>query len=183
VNQDDKGRRFQEAVLPHISAAYNLARWLVRDGSDADDIVQDSYLRALRFFDGFRGNDGRAWLLTIVRTRCYSWLRKKAADQMPEFDEQLHSEAADDAALAGGLKSADPEVLLSRLDDASRLNAALAGLPAEFREAIVLRELEDMSYKQIAAVTGVPMGTVMSRIARGRKLLLQRLQCLEEKKS
>lgn len=175
MKQDDKGRRFQETLLPHLSAAYNLARWLVRDAHDAEDIVQDAYLRALRFFEGFRGEDGRAWLLTIVRKRCYSWLRKRTTtENMAEFDEQLHSPDT-------GIKGGDPEVSLLRHDDAARLNQALASLPIEFREAIVLRELEDLSYKQIAAVTGMPIGTVMSRLARGRKMLLQRLRCQNQK--
>ena len=183
VNQDDKGKRFEEAFLPHLSAAHNLARWLVHDDHEADDIVQDAFLRALRFFHAFRGGDSRAWLLTIVRNRCYTWLRNKSlAGNVGEFDEMQYSPAVDDASDAAGIKSTDPEVLLARLDDASLIHQALESLPEEFREAIVLRELEDMSYKQIATITGVPMGTVMSRIARGRKMLLQRLQCLEQKK-
>jgi len=182
VSQNDKGKRFQEAVLPHLSAAHNLARWLVHDDHDADDIVQDAYLRAFRFFDGFRGGDCRAWLLTIVRDRCYSWLRNKSlADDVAAFDEMQYCAAVENSSNAAGIKSTDPEVLLERLDDATRLNAAIASLPEEFREAIILRELQDMSYKEIAAITGVPMGTVMSRIARGRKMLLQRLQCAEQK--
>lgn len=178
MNQDEKGRRFQETVLPHLSAASNLARWLVRDAQDADDIVQDAYLRAFRFFDGFRGGDDRAWLLTIVRKRCYSWLRKRTqAENMAEFDEQLHSPAVPET----GIKAGDPEVLLARLDDADLINRAIERLPLEFREAIILRELEEMSYKEIAAVTGAPIGTVMSRIARGRKMLLRQLRCAENK--
>lgn len=181
MEQDDKERRFREAVLPHLSAANNLARWLVHDAHDADDIVQDAYLRAFRFFEGFRGSDGRAWLLTIVRKRCYSWLRKRTlAETAAPFDEQLHSPGPgmdDDA----GIKTGDPAVLFARLDDTARLNRAIEGLPLEFREALILRELEDLSYKQIAAVTGAPIGTVMSRLARGRKLLLQRLRCAEPK--
>lgn len=182
MNQDNKGKRFQEAALPHLSAAHNLARWLVHDDHDAEDIVQDAYLRAFRFFEGFRGGDCRAWLLTIVRNRCYSWLRtKNAAGNVGEFDEAQYSAGAEDRPGAAGINSTDPEVLLTRLDDAAQLNAAIASLPEEFREAIILRELEDMSYKQIAAIAGVPIGTVMSRIARGRKMLLQRLQCAEQK--
>ena len=96
VNQDDKGKRFEEAFLPHLSAAHNLARWLVHDDHDADDIVQDAYLRALRFFDGFRGGDSRAWLLTIVRNRCYTWLRNKSlAGNVGEFDEMQYSPAVE----------------------------------------------------------------------------------------
>lgn len=178
MKQDEKSQRFQETLLPHLSAAYNLARWLVRDDQDANDIVQDSYLRAFRFFEGFRGGDGRAWLLTIVRRRCYSWLRKRTlAENVAEFDEQLHTRAETET----GIKAADPEVLLTRRDDAARLHRAMEALPAEFREAIILRELEDLSYKQIAAVTGAPIGTVMSRIARGRKMLLRQLRCAETK--
>ena len=183
MNQDDKGRQFQQTFLPHLSAAHNLARWLVQNDHDADDIVQDSYLRALRFFEGFRGGDSRAWLLTIVRNRCYTWLRNKTlADNVDAFDEQQHSPSVNEATDAAGTKSRDPAVLLAQLDDTAQLNTAIASLPEDFREAIVLRELEELSYKQIATITGVPMGTVMSRIARGRKMLLQRLQCLEQKK-
>jgi RNA polymerase sigma factor (sigma-70 family) len=182
VNPDDKSRRFQEAFLPHLSAAYNLARWLVRNDHDADDIVQEAYLRAFRFFDGFRGGDGRAWLLTIVRKRCYSWLRKSAPEEnLTVFDEQQHSTESHEAIFAG-TRPTNPEVLLSWVDDAARLNRALENLPKEFREALVLRELEELSYKQIASIMGVPLGTIMSRIARGRKLLMRRLQCPQKKK-
>ena len=155
--------RFEEACLPHLSAAYNLARWLTRDEGDAQDVVQEAYLRALRFFDGFRGGDARAWLLAIVRNTCYDWLRKnRSGDSSTPFDEELHTPLA---------QSATPEHSLMRHVDRETLRGALAALPPAFREVIVLRELEGLSYKEIARVADVPIGTVMSRLARARGLL------------
>ena len=183
MNQDDKGKQFQQAFLPHLSAARNLARWLVQTITMPTISCRTLICAPYAFSMAFRGGDSRAWLLTIVRNRCYTWLRNKTlADNVAAFDEQQHSPSLNDATDAAGIKFTDPAVLLAQLDDAAQLNTAIASLPEEFREAIVLRELEDMSYKQIATITGVPMGTVMSRIARGRKMLLQRLQCLEQKK-
>jgi RNA polymerase sigma factor (sigma-70 family) len=164
-DDDDKLARFEEAVLPHLRAAYNLARWLTRDGHDAEDVVQEAYLRALQFFGGFHGTDGRAWLLAIVRNTCYTWLeRKRAHKATTTFDEALHGAAP--AAL-------QPEVPLLRREDAQLLRQALEELPEEFREVIVLRELEELSYRQIAEITGIPIGTVMSRLARARERLQQ----------
>lgn len=153
--------RFEQQMLPHLDAAYNLARWLVRSPQDAEDMVQESMLRAVRFFSGFRGGDARAWLLTIVRNCCYSWLgRNRASDLSEEFDETAHSPA-----------QPTPESEAVASGEAVRLRRALDEIPAQFREAIVLRELEGMSYKEIAHVTGVSIGTVMSRLARGRDRL------------
>jgi RNA polymerase sigma-70 factor (ECF subfamily) len=159
--------RFEQAVVPHLDAAYNLARWLTRRDHDAEDVVQEATLRAYRSFDRFRGGDGRAWLLAIVRNTCYTWLEKnRAHEPATAFDEEIHS---------GPGHMEGPEGALLRDEERQRLGRALEELPPEFREVIVLRELEGLSYKEIAAVAGVPLGTVMSRLARGR----QRLQeCL-----
>jgi RNA polymerase sigma factor (sigma-70 family) len=150
-------------MLPHLDAAYNLARWLTGSVHDAEDVVQDACVRALTFFDSFRGEDGRGWLLTIVRNSCYDWLRKNRSGALVAV-EQAELEAAPDAS-----PGAEAEQL--RQADGRMLRAALEALPAEYREALVLRELEGMSYREIAQITGTPMGTVMSRLARGRKRL------------
>ena len=150
-------------MLPHLDAAYNLARWIMRNDAEADDAVQEACLRALRFVDGLRGADGRVWLLKIVRNTCYSRLgRSQHRELETEFDEALHAVAPE---------ASNPEVLLQQRIDGAALNRALVELPMEFREAIVMRELEGLSYKAIADVTGVPLGTVMSRLARARKRL------------
>lgn len=162
----DQQIAFEQAVLPHLGAAYNLARWLIRSDQDAEDVVQDAYLRALRFFGGFRGGDSRAWLLTIVRHTCYTWLRQKRSYELNTvFDEELHSP----------VYTADPETLLIRQVDTATLRAALEALPVEFREVVVLRDLEGLTYKEIAGIADIPMGTVMSRLARARKRLQQAL--------
>src|SRR5215469_15173945 len=151
------GARFEQLVMPHLDAAYNLARWLVRNQHDAEDIVQEAYLRAFRFFGGYQGGDARAWLLKIVRNTSYTFLEKRRPGELAEeFDE----------------KTALVQSVETRM-----LQDALAELPVNFREALVLRELEGMSYKEIAEIMDVPMGTVMSSLARGRaklrELLLQ----------
>jgi RNA polymerase sigma factor (sigma-70 family) len=154
---------FEQTVMPHLDAAYNLARWLTRNDHDAEDVVQEAYLRAFKSFGGFYGTDGRAWLLTIVRNTCYTWLRRNRAEELSTpFDEEIHREA---------VASPNPEELLLENADRRRLQDALEELPVEFREALVLRELEGLSYKEIADVSGVPLGTVMSRLARARDRL------------
>jgi RNA polymerase sigma factor (sigma-70 family) len=153
---------FEQTVIPHLSAAYNLARWLTRNGNDAEDLVQEAYLRAFRSFETFQGQDGRAWLLAVVRNTCFTWLRKKADQPTVEFDEQMHS-AADE--------SPNAESVLLNQAALGSLQDCLEALPLEFREAIVLRELEELSYKEIADIARVPVGTVMSRLARARKRL------------
>jgi RNA polymerase sigma-70 factor (ECF subfamily) len=153
---------FERLVLPHLDDAYTLARYLLRDEHDAQDVVQDAVLRALRYFDGFRDGDARAWLLAIVRNCSYTWHHRNRGDRMTvgyadaNGAEQLHS-------------SADADALAIQSSDRARIDRALAELPIEFREVIVLRELQELSYKEISTVTGVPIGTVMSRIARARK--------------
>ncbi len=156
--------RFEALVLPHLDAAHNLARWLVRRDAEAEDLAQEAMLRAYRFFDGFRGGDARAWLLRIVRNVCYSWLESARGDGTTEFDETRHAPAAD-----------TPETLAVAAADRERLMGALQSLPARFREVLVLRELEGCSYKEIAEITGSPMGTVMSSLSRARQRLAQAL--------
>ncbi len=167
MREQDKATHFEQAVLQHMAAAYNLARWMTHSDQDAEDVVQDAYLRAFRFFDGFHGGDSRVWLLSIVRNTCYTWLHQKQAHEpMAPFDEDLHSSSCSDL---------DPELLLLQSVDTTTLKEALAELPVEFREVMILRELEDLSYKEIAAIAGIPLGTVMSRLARGRGRLQQSL--------
>ncbi len=163
-----KAMNFEEAVMPHIDAAYNLARWLTRNDADAQDMVQEAYLRALRFFGGFRGTDAKAWLLTIVRNTCYTWLRRNRSPELScDFD---------DVVLALESDGPDPETEQLMKAQARLVNDAIEKLPIEFREVVVLRELEELSYKEIAVVLGVPIGTVMSRLARARKRLMSSLQ-------
>ena len=156
---------FEETVLPHLDAADNLARWLTRDERDAEDVVQEAFLRALRHFSSFKGGDARPWLLAIVRNTFYTWLR---SNRLPEEETVLEE---DKHPLAG--ETSDPELLLLRENDRQLVRNALTHLPKEFLEVIVLREFEELSYKQIAEIMQVPCGTVMSRLARARKRLVQ----------
>lgn len=159
--------RFEQAVLPHLAAAYNLARWLTRNDQDAEDMVQEAYVRAFKYFTSFRGGDSRVWLLTIVRNTCYTWLQQQRAHELTtSFDEELHSAASD---------ALNPEKLLLQSFDTQLLREALEELPVEFREVVILRELEGFSYKEITAIASIPLGTVMSRLARARKRLQQDL--------
>lgn len=155
--------RFEQLVLPHLDAGVNLARWLLRNRADAEDVVQDSMMRAYRFFQGFRGGDARAWFLQIVRNGCYSWLDKnRPMELMAEFDEELHLRP-----------SPTPESLAAQADEKQQLMLALEALPPRSREVLVLRELEECSYKEIAEITGIPMGTVMSTLSRARGRMQQ----------
>jgi RNA polymerase sigma-70 factor (ECF subfamily) len=155
--------QFEDALLPHLDAAYNLARWLTGNDHDAEDVVQDAYVRALKFFDGYRGAGGRAWLLAIVRHTCYTWLhRNRGHEPLAVFDEEAHG-VTDEAA--------NPAALLLRKEDRELLRGAIEALPVEFREMVVLRDLEGLSYKEIAGVAEVPLGTVMSRLGRARERL------------
>ena len=154
---------FQKAVLPHLDAAYSLARWLTRDEQTAEDLVQDSFVRALKSFAGYRGGDARAWILAIVRNTCFTWLAKnKTRPQAVEFSDEIGT---------GGAAALDPAALAARSADGEAVRRALDALPPEFREAIVLREINDLSYREIADVIGAPVGTVMSRLARARSML------------
>jgi RNA polymerase sigma-70 factor (ECF subfamily) len=167
----DKRGRFEQVALPHLEAAYNLARWLTRNDHDAEDVVQEAYVRAYTFFDGFRGDDGRSWLLAVVRNTCYTWLEKHRRPGLTvPLDEKVHAPSS----------AMNPEQLYLRRSAHEELRAAVDELPVEFREVIVLRELEGLSYKEIAAVLGIPLGTVMSRLTRARARLQQRLSALEE---
>jgi len=158
---------FEQVVLPHLDAAYNLARWLVRKPQDAEDIVQEAYLRAFKFFSGYQGGDARAWVLKIVRNTSYSFLEKnRPANLVEEFDEAIHTSVPEQSGVEGALlRSVDSQMLREALDE----------LPVNFREVIVLRELEGMSYKKIAEVMGKPVGTIMSGLARARSQLKERL--------
>lgn len=163
--------RFEQLVLPHADAAFNLARWLLRGRADAEDVAQEAMLRALRFFRGFHGGDSRAWLLQIVRNTCYTWLEKnRPMDLSTEFDEESHSPQ-----MLLTSSDATPESLAIAGEDCERLTRAIEQLPPRFREVLVLRELEGCSYKEIAAITSIPMGTVMSTLARARTRLQQTL--------
>jgi RNA polymerase sigma-70 factor (ECF subfamily) len=167
LSEPSKRSRFEATVLPHLDAAYNLARWLTRDGHDAEDVVQEAFCRAFQFFDGYRGGDARAWLLQVVRRTCYTWLaRERGREPTLSYDDELHGEASE---------ALNPEKLVLRRADQEMLREAVEALPLPFREVIVLRELEGLSYQEIAAVAGIPVGTVMSRLARARGRLQQRL--------
>jgi RNA polymerase sigma-70 factor (ECF subfamily) len=153
--------RFEALVLPHLDAAHNLARWLLHGGADAEDVTQEAMLRAYRFFGGFHGGDVRAWLLQIVRNTCFSWMEKnRHGKDSTEFDEGLH-----------GPPGPTPETLAITADNREQLTHALEALPPRFREVLVLRELEGCSYKEIAAITSIPIGTVMSTLSRARRQL------------
>jgi RNA polymerase sigma-70 factor (ECF subfamily) len=159
---DSQGQlRFEQLILPHVDAAFNLSRWLLRSRADAEDVAQEAMLRAYRFFGGFHGGDGRAWLLQIVRNSCYSWLEKnRPVEQMTEFNEEVH-----------GAATVSPEALAIASSNRERLTRGLESLPPRQREVLVLRELEGCSYKEIAAITSIPIGTVMSTLARARQHL------------
>jgi RNA polymerase sigma factor (sigma-70 family) len=175
VSEVIKTKRFEETVMPHLHAAYNLARWLVRSEQDAQDVVQEAYLRAFKFFDSFKGDDARPWLLTIVRNTSYSHLEKNRshATQLLPLDEALDGIPMEGSATLLNQADNNPEAILARMDEQRFFHAALEQLPVEFREALVLRELENLSYKEISVIAGIPIGTVMSRLARARKLLLE----------
>lgn len=163
LDQSRKLKLFEECILPHLNAAYNLARWLSRNEHDAQDIVQESYLRAFRFFDGYRGGDGKSWLMAVVRNTCLTWRRHENREMTSEpFDEMAHS---------ANRQAQNQE---QKLVDSSRMSVlrnCIEMLPSEFREVIVMRELEEMSYRQISEVASLPVGTVMSRLSRARKRL------------
>jgi RNA polymerase sigma-70 factor (ECF subfamily) len=158
----ERKRRFEQLVLPHFDAAYNLARWLTRNDQDARDVVQEAVLRAYRFFDGLRG-EPKPWLLAIVRNSCLTWLAANRPAETVGFEDGAVELLPSD--------EDGPEIKAARNFDRRMLNEAIAGLPAQFREVLILRELEDLSYKDIARIADVPIGTVMSRLARARRLL------------
>ena len=163
----DTNSRFETEVLPCLDAAYSLARWLVRDEHVAEDVVQDAYLRAFRYFGSFRGSDVRPWLLRIVRNVCYSWF----AQQKRMLEVEFNMEDADAPDLDGQDRVQTPETLLMQKVERAQVTAAIASLPIPFREVLVLREIEDLSYEDIAQVLAIPKGTVMSRLSRARRML------------
>jgi RNA polymerase sigma-70 factor, ECF subfamily len=183
----DPNLRFEQLALPHLNAAYNLARWLTRNDQDAADVVQDAYLRALRYFDSFRGEDAagaRVWLLAIVRNTCFSWMEKNRRPGLVTMDDEFSGAEPSEPALYGVEREEDarqnePESRLLAAADAAMLNRAIEALPPGFREVIVLRELEELSYKEIADITGVALGTVMSRLSRGRQMLRSALSKMD----
>jgi RNA polymerase sigma-70 factor (ECF subfamily) len=165
----DRKQRFERAVLPHLDASYNLARWITRNDHDAQDVVQEAVLRAYRFFDGLRG-EAKPWLLAIVRNSCLSWLQVNRPADLAGFDDRyVETQPSDEDG---------PEAQAIRAFDRRMLNEAIAALPAQFREVLVLRELEDLSYREIARVADVPIGTVMSRLSRARRLLGESLRAV-----
>jgi len=168
--EHDQLPSFEQAVMPHLDAAYNLARWLMRNEQDAQDVAQEAYLRALRFFSGFRGGDARAWLLKIVRNTCYTWLRaNRPLQDAAEFDENFFPPDS---------HAPNPEEVVLQNDSDTLVRKALEMLPPNSREVLILRELEGMSYKEIVDITGVPLGTVMSSLSRARGRLRQALTTL-----
>jgi RNA polymerase sigma-70 factor (ECF subfamily) len=165
--QEHELASFEAMMLPCMDAAHNLARWLLRNEQDAQDVVQEAYLRAFRSFAGFRGTNGRAWLLTIVRNTAYTLLKKnRTADLTTSFDEEIH---------ATGDESVSPVTILEHAEDAELIKNAMDGLPAEFREILILRHQENLSYNEIGDILKIPIGTVMSRLARARGKLKQYL--------
>jgi len=165
--QEQELASFEALMLPHLDAAQNLAKWLLRNEQDAQDVVQEAYLRALKSFGGFHGSNGRAWLLTIVRNTSYTLMKKnRAVDLTTTFDEEKH---------ATDQESVNPAALLEQTEDAELVREAMDHLPAEFREILVLRHLEGLSYKEIADIAQIPPGTVMSRLARARGKLKEYL--------
>jgi RNA polymerase sigma-70 factor, ECF subfamily len=164
--QEHELASFEETMLPHMDAAHNLARWLLRNEQDAQDVVQEAYLRAFKSFGGFHGSNGRAWLLTIVRNTCYTLLKKNQAVDFATFDEEIH---------VAGDESASPATVLEHSEDAELIREAMDALPAEFREILALRHQEGLSYKEIADIAQIPPGTVMSRLARARGKLREYL--------
>ena len=166
---DDRRRRFELLALPHLDAAYNLARWLAGNTADAEDVVQDAYLRAYRYFDAFQGGNFRVWLLTIVRNAFVTWVKENRSGGWCSCPTRRWRPDADNARRrCGAAGHAIPESLLLESIDSQTLSRLMEQLPAEYREVLLLREVEDLAYKEIAEVTGVPIGTVMSRLSRAR---------------
>ena len=159
MEEQDKQARFEDLIMPHLDAAYNLAYWLIRNASDAEDVVQDAFLRAFKYLDGFRGGSSRAWLLSIVRNASYDWLRANRKNETIEFDEELHGPEQ-------VVSESDPTI--TRTTEQEMVRQAIEELPVAYREVTILRELEGVPYKEIAKIVQVPVGTVMSRLARAR---------------
>jgi RNA polymerase sigma-70 factor (ECF subfamily) len=169
--QDERRRRFEMLCMPHLDAAYNLARWLTGNSADAEDVVQEAYLRAYRYFDAWRGGNIRVWLLAIVRNSFITWVKENRSSRLVFQSDTPTEETGAIQETAWGTAPRDPESLLLERMDSQTLARLMQSLPAEYREVLVLREVEDLSYKEIAAVIDVPIGTVMSRLARARLAL------------
>ena len=178
MRDESRLERFETVVLRHLDAAYDLARWLTNNDATAEDAVQDACVRAFRFFDNMQGPSPKAWFMAIVRNACLDCLRERKRDgSTEEFDEMQHT--SEEVYTSAELDS--PERSALRIAEAREVHAAIAGLPLEYREVIVLRELEEMSYKEISAIAKIPVGTVMSRISRGRDLLRQQLTSVQDR--
>ena len=161
----EERRRFEETFLPYLDAAYNLARWIVQHDQDAQDVVQEAYLRAFKGYHGFRGGNGRAWLLTIVRNTAYNWISRHAADEkLVPYEEEKHAEIV-------SFNESTKEIVSEKLKE--YLQSALRRLPTQLREIVILYEVEGLSYKELALALGLPPGTVMSRLSRARRRLQQ----------
>jgi RNA polymerase sigma-70 factor, ECF subfamily len=174
MRSDSDRARFEREILPHLDAAYNLARWLLRSSDDADDVTQEALLRAYRFFEGFHGDNAKAWLLRIVRNSCYTWIKSRPKTEAMSAGEEGEFDPAHERALAeAGHSLPAPDARLIAAADHQLVNAALERLPVAYREILVLREVEELNYKEIAAIVDVPIGTVMSRLSRARELLKQ----------
>jgi RNA polymerase sigma factor (sigma-70 family) len=181
LNSDDDRARFSNVVLPYLGDAYALARWLTGDRADAEDVVQEACLRAFRGIGGFAGTNARAWLLTIVRHAAYTWLGKNRSALLVVEDLEAVEQQQASAAAAFGQDAQTPEAALIAKADAQRLESAIAELPVPFRETLVLRDVQGLDYREIAEVTKVPIGTVMSRLARARRRLIERIATDEAK--
>jgi len=171
VIDPSQSHRFESLALPHLDAAYNLARWITGNDEDAQDVVQEAVMRALRYFASFRGDNARPWLLQIVRHTCFAWMKRNRPSDMVALDD-------DDEPASTAWHDASPDepfMAVARGDERTQINQALAQLPVVFREVLVLRELEDLSYREIATIAEVPVGTVMSRLSRARNLMREAL--------
>jgi RNA polymerase sigma-70 factor (ECF subfamily) len=179
---DDKLNRFERLILPHLGAAYNLARHLTGNDQDAQDVVQEAYIRAFKAFDSFSNVNSAGWILTIVRNTCYTRLkRNQSAQPMESFNEDLHMNAAVPLGSATGFKQPTPEELVITDANQKIVRQAVAALPIGYREVIILREFEGLSYREIGKIVGIPIGTVMSRLARARKHLQHSLAGIDHK--
>lgn len=168
--------QFERLMLPHLNAAYTLARWLLRGSEEAEDIVQAAYTRAFKYFDQYKEINSKGWLLTIVRNQAYEWLqRNKNSSNLISFDEVVHSQYDENVPAVVGSLSLSPELLAERAIESEALIAAVDRLSIEYREVLLLKEVEGYSYKEIAEIAGIPIGTVMSRLSRARKALLKQV--------
>ncbi len=169
--KDDPRRRFELLALPHLDAAYNLARWLTGNAEDAEDVVQEAYLRAYRFFDGFRGDNIRGWLLTIVRNYFHTWAKENRSPRLGFVAEMPEADSAEDERILWGAPQADPETLLLRDIDHATVRQLMQRLPSAHRKILLMREVEELSYHEIASITGLKIGTVAARLSRARDAL------------